>query len=187
MILIRHGQSEFNVIYGKTRVDPGIEDPALTDEGRRQAAHVADWLAREGVERLIASPYRRTLETVEIIASRLALDVTIEPMVRERCAFVCDVGTPRSVMAARFPAFDWRRVGAEQWWPAENEPEADLHRRCAAFRAAVAEWPAFERTVVITHWGFIRGLTSHAIGNGEAVRLHRNAPAVLLSAVPAAG
>ncbi|MDH3235510.1 MAG: histidine phosphatase family protein, partial [Alphaproteobacteria bacterium] len=33
MILIRHAQSEFNVVYGKTRQDPGIEDPKLTDTG----------------------------------------------------------------------------------------------------------------------------------------------------------
>ena len=32
MILIRHGESEFNVVFNKTRVDPGIPDPALTDE-----------------------------------------------------------------------------------------------------------------------------------------------------------
>ena len=37
MILIRHGQSEFNVVYGKTRVDPGIRDPRLTALGERQA------------------------------------------------------------------------------------------------------------------------------------------------------
>ena len=41
MILIRHGQSEFNVIYGKTRVDPGIRDPKLTELGRRQALAAA--------------------------------------------------------------------------------------------------------------------------------------------------
>ena len=36
MILVRHGQSEFNVIFGATRKDPGIVDPKLTEEGRRE-------------------------------------------------------------------------------------------------------------------------------------------------------
>ena len=34
MILVRHGQSEFNAVYSVTRVDPGIPDPQLTDIGR---------------------------------------------------------------------------------------------------------------------------------------------------------
>jgi len=30
VILIRHGQSHFNVVYSETGVDPGIVDPGLT-------------------------------------------------------------------------------------------------------------------------------------------------------------
>ena len=36
MILLRHGQSEFNAAFNATRVDPGIPDPRLTEEGKRQ-------------------------------------------------------------------------------------------------------------------------------------------------------
>src|SRR5215469_13326906 len=68
MILLRHGQSEFNVAYNATRVDPGIPDPCLTEEGRRQALAAGTVLARHRVERLIASPYTRALETAEIVA-----------------------------------------------------------------------------------------------------------------------
>ena len=45
MILLRHGQSEFNVAFNATRVDPGIPDPRLTEEGRRQARAAAVALA----------------------------------------------------------------------------------------------------------------------------------------------
>ena len=34
MILIRHGQTIFNVIFSVTRVDPGVPDPLLTSRGR---------------------------------------------------------------------------------------------------------------------------------------------------------
>ena len=40
MILIRHGQTEFNRVFSVSRRDPGIRDPALTDRGRRQAQAV---------------------------------------------------------------------------------------------------------------------------------------------------
>ncbi|MFQ5957802.1 MAG: histidine phosphatase family protein [Alphaproteobacteria bacterium] len=38
MILLRHGESAFNVVYSATRIDPGIRDPRLTEAGRRRAA-----------------------------------------------------------------------------------------------------------------------------------------------------
>jgi broad specificity phosphatase PhoE len=44
MILIHHGQTEFNRVYSETRRDPGIRDPRLTALGRRQAAAVAQAL-----------------------------------------------------------------------------------------------------------------------------------------------
>src|SRR3546814_4008903 len=82
MILVRHGQSHFNVHFARTRVDPGIVDPQLTEEGERQAHEVAGRLAACGIRRIIASPYWRTLHTAEIIAEALGLPVSIEPQVR---------------------------------------------------------------------------------------------------------
>ena len=73
MILLRHGQSEFNVAFNATRVDPGIPDPRLTEEGRRQARAAAVALAAHPVERLIASPYTRALETAEIVVAPMLI------------------------------------------------------------------------------------------------------------------
>jgi glucosyl-3-phosphoglycerate phosphatase len=44
MILIRHGQTEFNRLYSETRRGPGIRDPQLTEVGRSEAAAVAQAL-----------------------------------------------------------------------------------------------------------------------------------------------
>jgi len=49
VILIRHGQSHFNVVFNETRVDPGIVDPGLTEEGERQAAAAAQALLDHNV------------------------------------------------------------------------------------------------------------------------------------------
>ncbi|MFQ5773808.1 MAG: histidine phosphatase family protein [Kiloniellaceae bacterium] len=168
MILVRHGQSRFNVVYGATRQDPGIVDPGLTEEGVRQSEEVAELLATRDVRRILASPYTRTLHTAEILAERLGLSVAIEPLVRERAFFVCDIGSPRSDLAARWPAFDFGDL-PERWWPEPEEAEHQLLARCAAFRAvmaATADWP---HVVVVSHWGFIRGLTGQAVGNGAVL------------------
>ena len=68
MYLLRHGQSEFNVHFARTRIDPGIEDPAPTELGRVQARAAATALALRGLTRIVASPYRRTLETAAVLA-----------------------------------------------------------------------------------------------------------------------
>ncbi len=176
MILVRHGQSEFNVVYGATRRDPGIRDPGLTDLGRRQASEAAEQLRAHGVRRLIASPYTRALETAELIAGALDLPVAVEPLVRERRAFSCDVGTSRAELGRRWPGLDIAHLD-EQWWPDAEESEDDVARRGADFRAAMQTVRDWAEIAVITHWGFIRALTGRRLGNCETLRFDPNAAA----------
>ena len=177
MILVRHGQSEFNVVFSVTRRDPGIRDPRLTEEGRRQAEAAAEALAGHGIERLIASPYSRALETAEIVARRLDLAITVEPLVGERAAFACDVGTPRGDLMARWPHLTLDHL-AEEWWPALEESEDRLSARCTAFRAHMTTQPDWRGVAVVSHWGFIRGLTGLTVQNGAVLRIDPHRPDV---------
>jgi broad specificity phosphatase PhoE len=184
MILVRHGQSEWNAVYNRTRIDPNIPDPPLTAEGRRQAEAAAEHLARVGIERLLVSPYVRTLETAEIIAARTGIALAVEPIVRERAAFSCDIGTPRSRLAMRWPHLSFDHV-EEIWWQSTLETEVELGHRCKRFRAtarALADW---QRVAVITHWGFIRGIAGVEARNGELVRFDPHALPSVETAAPA--
>jgi len=173
MILMRHGQTVFNVSFGARRIDPGVHDPCLTEDGRAQALAAAGALAKEGVRRIVASPYLRALETAEILAGALSLPVSIEPLVRERAAFSCDVGSPRSVLEARWPAWRFPAPGEmdEVWWHAPDEPVDALHARCRAFCGGAASNPDWPHVAVITHWGVIRALTGRRVANCESVRI----------------
>jgi broad specificity phosphatase PhoE len=169
MILLRHGQSQFNVHYGATRVDPGIEDPALTSHGERQAAEAGDRLEALEVRRIVASPYRRTLHTAHIIAEARGLPVSVEPLIREHAVFTCDIGTPTSELRRRWPGIDFADL-PEIWWPRLGESEAEVRVRCEHFRRTAAmstDWP---HLLVVTHWGFIRGLTGEELANGAMLR-----------------
>ena len=168
MYLLRHGQSEFNVHFSKTRIDPGIEDPALTDLGRAQAGAAAAALAPRGLTRIVASPYRRTLETAAIVADALGLPIEIDSLVRERCWFACDIGTPTSQLRKLWPGIDFDRLG-ERWWPANGESEAQLSGRCGVFASRMHRATDWGETVYVSHLGFIRGLTGLAVGNGTVV------------------
>ncbi|NKB55482.1 MAG: histidine phosphatase family protein [Alphaproteobacteria bacterium] len=169
MILVRHGQSEFNVVYAKTRIDPGIRDPELTELGRRQAAAAAQTIKGQNVHRLIASPYRRAIQTAEIIAETLGLDIVIDPFIGERAAFTCDIGTPRSILEKDWPHLQFEHV-EETWWPEHEESEQALDVRGRAFRTRMNAQDDWRGTVAITHWGFIRTLTGHRVGNCSILR-----------------
>ena len=170
MILVRHAESEWNRHFSRTRIDPGIPDPPLTRTGRRQAAQLADELADARIRRLVASPYRRTLETATIVAERLALPITVEPLVRERCVFSCDEGTPPEQLAALWPDLDFAHL-EQRWWGVPAESEVSLGQRCAAFRAKTDALPDRWQVAVITHWGVIRALTGQELTNGACIRL----------------
>lgn len=176
MILVRHGQSEFNAVYGKTRIDPGIQDPRLTEEGRRQAREAAEALADRDIRELVSSPYTRALETAEIIAEALRLPLRVDPIVGERAAFVCDIGSHRSVLTGRWPLLDLAHL-PEQWWPEGEESESALLDRCARFRTRMADRHDWPHVLVVSHWGFIRGLTGRRVGNCAVVPFDPTAPA----------
>ncbi len=169
MILVRHGQSEFNVVYGKTRIDPGIRDPNLTDLGCRQAHAAAEAMKGHDVRRLVTSPYTRAIQTATIIAEVLDLDITVDQWIGERAAFTCDIGTPRSVLEKDCPQLQLDHI-EESWWPALEESEDALDARGRAFRTRMHEAGNWSGTVVISHWGFIRTLTGHRVGNCSIVR-----------------
>ena len=56
MFLARHGQTMFNVVFGETKQDPGIEDPPLTETGYAQADELAERFAALNIARIICSP-----------------------------------------------------------------------------------------------------------------------------------
>ena len=171
MLLIRHGQSEFNAAFNKTRVDPGIEDPKLTDEGKRQAEAAGRALRESRLRRLISSPYTRALETAHILADVLGgLPNEIDRRVGERAAFVCDVGTPLSRLKQAWPKLVLDHLD-EQGWPRMEESEEGLAIRAREFHDDWDPHPERHETAVVTHWGFIRASTGLTVPNCTVLRM----------------
>lgn len=176
MILLRHGQSEFNLHFSATRRDPGIKDPRLTPLGHQQAEAAAEALAGQGIRRIIASPYTRALQTAAPLARRLGLPVLVNPVVRERYAFTCDIGSPATALCAEWPDLDLRHI-EEVWWPAEEEPAEQVLARAALFRGEMASLEDWAHTVVVSHWGFILSMTGQSVANGQWLRCDPTQPA----------
>ena len=177
MILLRHGQSAFNLAFTMTRRDPGIPDPHLTPLGQAQADAAAEALAGHGITRIIASPYTRALQTAAPVARRLGLPILVNPVVRERYAFSCDIGSHRPVLEQAWPGIDFGGIGEDAWWPAIEEPEAQIIGRARLFRAEMAALPDWRDTLVVSHWGFILCVTGQSMANGQWIGCDPTGPA----------
>jgi broad specificity phosphatase PhoE len=79
LLMVRHGESEANVGLS---TDP---DCCLTPRGLQQARDLAPRLARLDLGGFVAvsSPYRRAVQTAEVLAAATGLRVEVDPDVRE--------------------------------------------------------------------------------------------------------
>jgi probable phosphoglycerate mutase len=80
ILLIRHGETAWNA---ERRLQGHLDIP-LNDEGARQAALLADALAHEPIDTLVASDLQRARQTAQAVADRRGLPLHIDPALRER-------------------------------------------------------------------------------------------------------
>ena len=147
ILLLRHGQSEWNAV-GRWQ---GWADPPLSPLGRRQSRLAGKDLG--GVDVIVSSDLRRAVETAALLAESLSLvPAPVEPRLRER-----DVG-------------EWTgltRQEIEQRWPEElstmaqppgGESAEALQARVLAAATDLARVYPDSSVVAVTHGGAIRSL-----------------------------
>ncbi|MEC8198284.1 MAG: histidine phosphatase family protein, partial [Pseudomonadota bacterium] len=116
----------------------------------------------------LTSPYTRALQTASIVAESLRVAVHVDPCIGERAAFACDIGTPGAELRNQWPDLHLDHID-EQWWPTLIESEEQLDQRCICFRHRQTQSKNWHKTLVVSHWGFIRGLTGHTVDNAQLV------------------
>ena len=77
LVVARHGDAEYAESWFSD------EGGSLTAAGRRQAARLAESLARRKVARVWSSDSSRAVQTAEIVAARLGVDVAVRKPLRE--------------------------------------------------------------------------------------------------------
>ena len=75
--LVRHG------VCDNSHTMLGQSDPPLTEEGLAQAELLAKGLAQRGVERIVASPLRRAVQTAQAIADNTGIEIEIDTRLKE--------------------------------------------------------------------------------------------------------
>ncbi len=76
LLIVRHGQTTWNVEHRLPGQLPGV---ALNENGRQQAARLAEALTVLPVSAIISSPLERARDTAEIIAKGRDIPIQLEP------------------------------------------------------------------------------------------------------------
>lgn len=136
--------------------------------GQTQAKAAAASLGDVPLTHVIISPYTRALQTALPILSVHHVPVVIMQEVRERTAFVCDVGRSPDLLAKQFPQHDFTHL-PQRWWHEGIESAQSTIARADAFRTLMASRDNHETTLLVSHWAFLLALTGESFANGEVM------------------
>lgn len=158
VLLIRHGETAWNAEH---RIQ-GLLDVPLSTTGIWQAARLAQRLAGESIDAIIASDLTRAWLTAQPLAQRLGLELIAEPRVRER-NFGSFQGHTVGEIEQRWPDefHAWRARDPSWAMPGGESGHEFVTRVLAALRDAAAAHA--DRTIaVVTHGGVLDVVYRHA-------------------------
>ena len=78
IILIRHGEPDYQPCYDKGFIGHGKDLAALTNAGINQAEAVSKSALLNGSQIIVSSPYTRALQTAAIISKNTMLNIAVE-------------------------------------------------------------------------------------------------------------
>ena len=149
LLLLRHGETRHTA--DKKFSGPGGDDPGLIEAGVEQARRAGRALSEMGgVDVLLSSPLRRTLETAEVVSASLGLPVEVEDGFRESAFGVWDGHTLPEV-EAEWPdeLAAWLRSRTVR--PPGGESVSDVQKRVEASLTATLELYRGQTIVVASH------------------------------------
>ncbi|MCR9096010.1 MAG: histidine phosphatase family protein [bacterium] len=158
LILVRHAEPAIPEVG---EVGPG--DPPLGERGRNQAAQVAEWLARDALDRIVSSPARRARETAEATATRLGLEVVIDDRLRD-AEPAGEAYVPIEVARERDPGSYRARMDAYR-------DASRLGSIAGRVNASLDEWAARHRggrVAVFCHGSVVNAFAVRVLGLGDS-------------------
>ena len=151
VLAIRHGETAWNV---DTRIQGQLDIP-LNDNGRWQAARMAEALADEPLHALYASDLGRAHETALALAQAVGLPVQLDRGLRERGFGVFEGRTFREI-EDRWPegSLRWRKRDPA-FGPEGGETLADFYERCVATASRLAHRHPGQSIALVAHGGVL--------------------------------
>jgi broad specificity phosphatase PhoE len=155
LTLLRHGVTTWN----DQRLIQGHSDLAqLTSVGREQVRAVLPSLSQRGLDYIVVSDLTRALESAQIVAEALNLDLISDARLRER-GFGVYEGRPLDDLDARLSGLDQGRIVDVDARPPHGESLREMRSRLVEFLVDLRR-TSRSRPLVVTHGGTIRVLRS---------------------------
>ena len=161
VFLARHGEADYE---SDLVTDHG---GSLSATGRAQATALAQSLRAEGVAQVWCSPLSRAVQTAEIAAASLGLDVVVREGLREYGVGNL-AGTTGDEAAVVGRVFDAWVAGDDEATIDGGERIEDIVRRVTGVLTEVADHHRGESVLVVSHGGAIRATLARLVGMPRA-------------------
>jgi broad specificity phosphatase PhoE len=160
LLLVRHGAT---TLSAEDRF-AGATDIPLSDEGRSQAAALAERLRDDPIDAIYCSPMRRTLETASIVADPHGLTPVSRPALREIDHGHWE-GLTRQEVESQFKE-EYARWEQDPFSsaPSGGECGVDVMARALPVVRAIVEAHHGQQVVVVSHKATIRLIISSLLG-----------------------
>ncbi len=166
--IVRHGESAGNVardaadLAGHTRIDIADRDVdvPLSDLGRQQSDALGRWFGELPEEQrpniIVASPYRRAVQTADILAGRIKANPKLAPStderLREKEFGILDRLTLRGIEELHPDQVEFRRIlGKFYHRPPAGESWCDVILRLRSALDTLSLHYADERVLIVAH------------------------------------
>jgi probable phosphoglycerate mutase len=153
LLLIRHALPE------RRENTDGPADPGLSTEGRRQAEHMANYLAAESVHAVYTSPLRRAQETAAPLCAAIGVDPVVVDDLAEFDRYATEYIPLEELKAAGDPRFLDLINGLDQG----DDPNGFVRRVVAAIETIVVDHGG-ENVAVVCHGGVINSYVASVLG-----------------------
>lgn len=172
LYLIRHGRSDFDSAEMSATARGDQWDPPLSDEGRNQAALLANRLRLMdlGTAAVYCSPLRRTRETVAPYADPAGIEVTFDDELIEAHIGGWE-GLPFEEIVASDTELVHRIRNQQAIWSRApgGESEGDFRARIVTAVDAIVASHADRDVVVVAHGGVINAYCGAVLGLSSAM------------------
>ena len=161
VLVARHGEAEYE---SSVVTDDGGSLSAL---GRRQSRDLAAALSGERIARIWSSPLSRAVQTAEIVAGVLGVDVVVREGLREYGVGSL-AGTHADERESLAPVFAAWEGGDEGAMIPGGERIGDLVDRMVSTLDEIADQHRGEAVLVVTHGGAIMATLPELVGRSRA-------------------
>ncbi len=160
MFLVRHGATS---LTAEDRF-AGSTDVPLSEDGRRQAACLAERLKRQSIDAIYASPLERALETARILAAPHGLRPVVESALREIDYGRWEGLTREEVQAAFSAEYAIWEEDPFTVAPAGGESGVNVLSRALPLMRQIVAHHRHRSVVVVAHKGTLRLLIASLLG-----------------------